>query len=225
MILIGHFDSPYVRRVAISLTLLGIDFERNPLSVFSDADALRAFNPLGRVPVLVIEGGEALVESGAILDYLDERVGLERALLPLSGQARRADVQLMVLATGMADKAVSIGYEQRRTPDKMDEGWMARCRGQVRSALAELERRYQSRRQADGRWLQPEITTAVMLGYVRMRQPALVPAGSYPALEALCVRAEASPAFRACRPSAAELGGSPEEVRAALARLTGEAPR
>ena len=63
--LVGQYDSPFVRRVAVSLTVLELPFERQPLSVFADAGALRALNPLGRVPALLIEDGECLIDSAA----------------------------------------------------------------------------------------------------------------------------------------------------------------
>ena len=88
MILIGMFDSPFTRRVAISATLLGISFEHRNWSVGKDFERIREYNPLGRVPTLVLDGGETLVESAMILDWLDEQVGPTRALLPASGAAR-----------------------------------------------------------------------------------------------------------------------------------------
>ena len=66
--LIGHYDSPFVRRVGVSMHVLGIPFERHLLSVFSGAEEMRAFNPLVRVPVLVLDDGERLIDSAAILD-------------------------------------------------------------------------------------------------------------------------------------------------------------
>src|SRR3954447_8723517 len=106
MILVGQYDSPYVRRVAVSLRLLGIAYEHAPLSVFADAQAMRAFNVLGRVPTLVLDGGEAIIDSAAILDWLDETVGPERSLLPPHGPERRQALRLVALATGVADKAI-----------------------------------------------------------------------------------------------------------------------
>jgi glutathione S-transferase len=111
--LIGHYDSPFVRRVGVSLHILGMPFERQLLSVFSNAGELRAYNPVGRVPALVLEDGEVLVDSAAILDHLDEVAGPERALMPASGAARRDAMQKIVLATGINDKAVAITYERR----------------------------------------------------------------------------------------------------------------
>src|SRR5258708_27001426 len=103
--LIGHYDSPFVRRVGVSLHALAIPFERNRLSVFSDADEMRAFNPLVRVPALVLDDGECLIDSAANLDHLDETVGPERALLPPGGKARRNALQTVRLATATSDNA------------------------------------------------------------------------------------------------------------------------
>jgi glutathione S-transferase len=222
--LIGHYDSPFVRRVGVSLHLLDMPFGRRLLSVFSNADALRTHSPLGRVPALVLEGGECLIDSAAILDHLDEIAGPERALLPAGGKARRDALQKIVLATGVNDKAVAITYERRKAADKVDESWIARCRSQQDGALAALEDRFVSEAPGDPRLAQPEITVATTLGYVRLRQPETLPPGRYPALEALSARAEAHPAFKACQPTLQEIGGPPEEARAALLRLLGDGP-
>ena len=112
MFLIGQYDSPFVRRTAIALKLYGIPFEHRPWSTFGDADKIAPYNPLLRVPVLVLDGGEALVDSAVILDHLDETVGPERAMLARSGPARRKQLRTIALATGLGDKAVSLIYER-----------------------------------------------------------------------------------------------------------------
>jgi glutathione S-transferase len=221
--LIGHYDSPFVRRVGVSLHVLAIPFERSLLSVFGDAEEVRAFNPLVRVPALVLDDGECLIDSAAILDCLDERVGPERALLPASGKARREALMTVVLATGINDKAVAITYERRKPPSKVDETWIARCRGQQEGALGALERQFAEASPAGARLMQPEITVAAMMGYIRLREPDMLAPGRYPALEALSVRAEAHPAFKACLPTREEIGGPPAEAKAALLRLQGGA--
>src|SRR5262245_20220586 len=104
MVLIGMFDSPFVRRVAVSMKLLGFPFEHRNWSVGKDQGEIRKYNPLGRVPTLVLDEGEALMESSAILDYLDDTVGAQRSLLPRSGAARRRGLKLMAIATGAAEK-------------------------------------------------------------------------------------------------------------------------
>jgi glutathione S-transferase len=222
--LIGHYDSPFVRRVGVSLHVLGIPFERQLLSVFSNAEEMRAFNPLVRVPALVLDDGECLIDSAAILDHLDETAGPERALLPAGGKARRDALQKIALATGVGDKAIAITYERRKPAAKIDETWIARCRGQQEAALAELARRFAGGKAGAGRLMQPEITVATMLGYVRLRQPETLPAGRYPALEVLSDWAEAHPAFKACLPTPKEIGGDPQDAQAALLRLQGHGP-
>src|SRR3546814_2976325 len=95
MILVGQFDSPFVRRVAISLRVLGFTYEHDKRSVFGDFDSMRRTNPPGRLPSLVLEDGTVLIDSAAILDWLDEKVGPERALIPPAGPARQRALQLL----------------------------------------------------------------------------------------------------------------------------------
>ncbi|HIC28961.1 MAG TPA: glutathione S-transferase family protein, partial [Rhodospirillales bacterium] len=57
MILVGQLDSPFVRRVAVSMNIYGLPFERQVISVYADADAVRAVNPLGKVPALILDDG------------------------------------------------------------------------------------------------------------------------------------------------------------------------
>ena len=82
MILVGQYDSPFVRRVAVSLRVLGLAYEHDTRSVFADFDAMRQVNPLGRIPSLVLDDGETLINSTAILDWLDQSVGPGRSLVP-----------------------------------------------------------------------------------------------------------------------------------------------
>jgi glutathione S-transferase len=130
MILIGQFDSPFVRRVAIAMRLYGHDFEHRPWSVFGDGAKIARFNPLMRVPTLVMDDGEVLIESSAILDALDQMAGPENAMNPASGEDRRHALKVCSLATGLNDKAVSMVYEslihKRATP-----AWIERCLSQI----------------------------------------------------------------------------------------------
>jgi glutathione S-transferase len=140
MILIGQFDSPFVRRVAIAMRVYGLDFEHRPWSVFADGEKIARYNPLMRVPTLVLDDGEVLIESSAILDHLDEQVGPERALVPPRGTERRRALQLMALATGTLEKAGAMVYERTlRPPDKQFGPWLERCRVQAEGGLAALE--------------------------------------------------------------------------------------
>src|SRR5215470_971594 len=113
MRLIGNFLSPYVRRVAVSLNLLQLPFELEQLFVFKEPDVVRRHNPLVRIPVLLLDDGASLVESGAILDEIDRLVGLERCLTPSGGLQRRDVVQTTAIAIGCAEKAQWAFYEGR----------------------------------------------------------------------------------------------------------------
>jgi glutathione S-transferase len=205
MQLVGQYDSPYVRRVAVSLHLLGLPFARNAMSVFSDAEAMGRINPLVRVPSLVLDDDEVLIDSAAILDHLDETVGPGRALLPPRGKERRTALRIIALATGAIDKAGAIVYERVLRPaEKRHEPWIARCRAQLEAALEALDAPPLSPWLMGGRVLQPDITVAAMMGYVRLRLPEALPDGRYPNLERLSAAAEALPAFAAARPAADE---------------------
>src|SRR3977135_4070450 len=100
MILIGQYDSPFVRRVAIAMRLYGLAFEHRPWSTFREGEKIAPFNPLRRVPTLVLDDGEALIESTAILDHLDETVGPSRAMIAENGPRRREALKVCALATG-----------------------------------------------------------------------------------------------------------------------------
>src|SRR3977135_4582884 len=114
MFLIGQYDSPFVRRVVIAMRLYGVDYEHRPWSTFGDADKIAPYNPLRRVPTLVLDDGEVLIESTAILDHLDETVGPSRAMIAEGGPRRREALKVCALATGLGDKAVSLGYGRLR---------------------------------------------------------------------------------------------------------------
>ncbi len=223
MILIGHYDSPFVRRVAVTLRVLGLPFERNLLSVFGDAEVMRRINPLGRIPSLQLDDGEVLVDSAAILDHLDEQVGSARALLPTSGPARRRALQLVVTAAGAIDKAGAITYERLlRPPAFAYEPWIERSKLQLVSALEALEAAVPAAGWLLGQKLtQADITASCLLAYLRYRQPEIGPLPRFAKLEGLSAKAEALPEFAMALPDLDEIGGPEAEARASLARLRG----
>lgn len=199
MILIGQYDSPFVRRVGIALTLYELPFEHRPWSVFGDGDRIAPLNPLVRVPTLELDDGLVLVESHAMLDYLDGLVRPEEALFPRQEPERHRALRVAALAMGLAEKAVSLFYELR-LHDRISETWAGRCRGQISGVLAALERERAERR---GDWWSGErighadIALACALRFANDAHPDLVVLSDHPALEAHSARCEELEVFRA----------------------------
>lgn len=140
MLLIGVNRSPYTRRVAITLKAYDVPFEQRSLSGFADRAAVRASNPLGRIPALVLDSGETLIDSGAIIDHLDETYGRDRALTPAAGANRRAVLKVAALMMGACDKALQAAYTRNHTPaEKIHQPWIDDCNAQVMNALAAVD--------------------------------------------------------------------------------------
>jgi glutathione S-transferase len=199
MILIGQYDSPFVRRVGIALMLYGLPFEHRPWSTFGDADKIRPYNPLTRVPALVLDDGTVLIESHCMLDYLDSLVPADRRMFPTTEPARRHALKVAALATGLADKAVSLFYEKRLHRD-VSEAWVDRCLTQLTATLTALEAD-RANRHGDywfgDRVGHADIAVAAALRFVTEAHPGLVSMAKFPALGAHGSRLEALPAFQA----------------------------
>ena len=140
MVLIGVNRSPYTRRVAITLKAYGVPFEQRDLSGFANRAEVRATNPLGRIPALVLDSGETLVDSSAIVDHLDETCGGDRPLTPAKGADRRAVQKIAALMMGASDKSVQAAYARNHTPaEKVHLPWIDDCNAQVMNALAAVD--------------------------------------------------------------------------------------
>ena len=144
MMLIGQYDSPFVRRVGIALTIYGLAFEHAPWSTFGDADKIAKHNPLRRVPTLVMDDRTAYVDSAAILTRIDAMVGPQRAILARQGEDGRDLMRIAAMAVGVADKAVSLLYE-RVLREAAFPMWVDRCRLQIGETLDLLEAERQLR--------------------------------------------------------------------------------
>lgn len=198
MILLGQYDSPFVRRVAVTLHYYGLPFEHRPWSVWGDADKIAQHNPLRRVPTLLLEDGSALVETFAILDYLDELAPPERLLLPASGKLRREGLRIAALAAGVADKSVSLLYASL---DLMQPSprWTERCRAQVLETLGLLNVERASR--PSPYWFGDDLSHADVgfacaYRFTRDAHPGLVDPKRFPALTAQADRCEALSEFQ-----------------------------
>jgi glutathione S-transferase len=201
MKLVGMFDSPYVRRVAISMRLFDLPFEHANWSIGRDQARIAELNPLGQVPVLVLDDGEVLVDSAVILDYLDQRVGPARALVPASGEARRRVLGFTALAAGVADKARLQASEHVFRPEALRyEPLRLRLRAQMFATCERLERVCAAR--ADAPWLfgdaitQADITLGCALTYASETVGLPVGEAALPALRARFERIAQLPVFR-----------------------------
>lgn len=197
-VLVGQYDSPVTRRVAIALHHYGIAFDRDTRSIFGDAAALAQISPLTRIPALVLPGGEVLIDSAAILDHLDQQVPAERALIAREGAARRQVMQATVLAQGTLEKIAAVVYERHfHSPGHRSLDWQDRCLSQLTAGLAEMERRCLSPWFCGPAFSHADVMVACTLRYAHLRLPEVVPPGRYPSLHRLATRCEALPAFQA----------------------------
>ena len=197
MQLIGMLDSPYVRRVAISLQLLGLPFEHQSISVFRGYDEFRKLNPIVKAPTLICDDGVVLMESTLILDYA-EALAAPRSLMPAAPAARRDALRILGLALAACEKSIQIVYEhQLRPSEKLHQPWLTRVTQQAHAAFAELERAIAARGSAAPAWDQAAITAAVAWYFTQAMHPEAFPADSHPVLAALSAAAEATPPFAA----------------------------
>jgi glutathione S-transferase len=191
-------DSPFVRRVAITMELLGIPYQHRSVSVFSGYDQFRQINPVVKAPTLVCADGEVLMDSTLIIDYLEMSAG--RSLMSAEPAHRRHALRLVGLALAACEKTVQIMHEKRlRPPEKQHEPWLDRIGEQLRAALLLLEPEA-DRLEAGAAICQAGVTVAVTWRFARIVLPDEILAKDYPALAAHSARAELLPAFMAAPP-------------------------
>ncbi len=190
MKLIGMLDSPYVRRVAITLKHLGIAFEHQSVSVFRDFERFAQINPVVKAPTLVCDSGEVLMDSGLILEYLALIAGPGQAYANLPEQVR--GLRLIGLALAACEKSVQIVYEKNLRPAEKQHGpWLERVSGQLDAAYTQIEKEL-SRQPLpeDGTIRQEGISLAVAWSFSKMMLPEHCPASRYPHLEHFTAYAE-----------------------------------
>jgi glutathione S-transferase len=190
MKLIGQYDSPFTRRVGITMKLYGLSFEHSTWSVFGNADELGKINPLIRVPTLVLDTGEALIETAAIIDYLDSLVPAQRRLLSQTQPDRYRVLQAVSLASGISDMAIRLFYEQR-LHNEPSPVYVERLTRQITQTLAALEQ--QPLR--SGSLSQADIAITCMYRHLSECHPSITVKGLYPILEKHCAAHEMTQVF------------------------------
>ena len=200
MQLIGMLDSPYVRRVAISLQLLGLRFEHRSISVFSTFAQFQQINPVVKAPTLVCDDGEVLMDSTLILEYAEALAGSRKSLMPSGMAERQHALRVIGLALAACEKCVQIVYERSLRPaEKLHEPWVARVTGQLLAAYEALESELQRRplAVASSTINQAGITAAVAWHVTQQKLPGVVPPAGYPSLREFSSQAETLPEFMA----------------------------
>jgi glutathione S-transferase len=195
MKLVGMLDSPYVRRVAISLDLYGIEFVHEPLSVFRTYAEFAEINPVVKAPTLVLDDGTVLMDSSLILDYLETLAPADKKLLPQQPAALARDLHTLGLALAACEKSVQIVYEHNLRPaEKQHAPWLERVSGQLLAAYGLLDKHLA---QASGEALtQASLTAAVAWSFSQFTVASVVKTDAFPNLQRHAERLEQHPAFK-----------------------------
>ncbi|MBV8036520.1 glutathione S-transferase [Roseateles sp.] len=198
MKLIGMLDSPFVRRVAISMRLLELPFEHAAISVFRGFDAFQSINPVVKAPTLVCDDGSVLMDSTLLLVYAEALAG--RSLMPGAPAELAHELRLIGLALAACEKTAQIVYERALRPaEKRHDPWVQRISGQLLAAYGELEHELAARPLAvtADALTQAGISVAVAWTFTQSVLAAQVPATDFPALLGHAAACEALPLFRA----------------------------
>ncbi|ARI09418.1 MULTISPECIES: glutathione S-transferase family protein [Klebsiella] len=194
--LIGMMDSPYVRRVAISLELYGVEFESHPLSVFSSFDAFSRINPAVKAPTLLLDNGIRLMDSSLILAYFEGQASPARKLLPVDPLAQASDLQTLGFILAAGEKAVQNVYEHNLRPaEKQHNPWIERITIQLLAACREWNTLLENRPAAavpD----QVAVTSTVIWTFIQSMIPHVVYAGDFNHIQSAAELYEAHSAFK-----------------------------
>lgn len=204
MILVGRNLSPFVRRTALVLKSLGVAYDVSPLSTADQMEEISKLNPVGRVPCLILDDGEAIVDSAAIIDHLLEAHDPDHKLLPASGAERRDVLRLTSIATGAMEKTVASSYERNRRPaEKVHQPWVDQVDGQAASGMAALDA---AAAKSSSGWLHgdsvtlADISAVAAYDFMANRVSYQLERASFPALAALSARCGEQAAFSETHP-------------------------
>ena len=197
MILVGQLDSPFVRRMAATLNHYKMTFDRHVLSVFGDRDEVLRLNPLGKVPALIIDEGETLVDSAMIIDYLDELAGPARRLTPAAGTVRRDVLRLATVAMGVSERAVQLRIETVRRPAHLQsDEFIENYRRSIRDSLDFLEREARAPWITGEQLTQADFAVTAALTHLSAKVEAFADLRAWPGLAGIREAGEALGAFK-----------------------------
>lgn len=204
MQLIGYLDSPFVRRVAVSMQFLNIDYQHRELSIFRDYEEFRTINPMVKVPTLVLEDGQVLGDSTLIIDYLESHIA-ERSLMPANKNDYLSALRYIGTALVAMEKVAQLVYETSQRPEDLQHGpWITRLEQQLEGAAEMMESTVSSCADSPYQWLlgddltQADISIAIAWRFMMYTERVNLQPSDYPALVAFSARAEVLPEFMAC---------------------------
>ena len=198
MQLVGMLDSPYVRRCAVSMTLLGIPFEHRSVSVFRHMDTFKAINPLVKAPTLVCDDGTVLHDSNLILQYI-EALAAPKSLWPRDTPTLAATLRVTANALVAMEKTVQCVYErQLRPPEKQHQPWLDRVIAQQLAAYDLIEADVAAAGSSylvSGSLTQADISVVTAWGFTQFTESGRVQQARFPAISAFAARLELLPEF------------------------------
>ena len=204
MQLIGFLDSPFVRRTAISMQFLDIEYEHRELSIFRDFEKFRTINPMVKVPTLVLDDGQVLGDSTLIIDYLETHIA-GRSLMPADKYDYLSALQIISTALVAMEKVAQLVYETSQRPEEFQyKPWITRLDQQLKGAVDMLESVLVDQAGSGNKWFfgdkpgQADISTAVTWRFIQHTARVNLEPGDYPALGAFSTRAEELPEFLVC---------------------------
>jgi glutathione S-transferase len=200
MQLISATPSPYARKVRIALAEKSIPFELRTEVPWNSTTATPRYNPLEKLPVLILENGSSVYESRFILEYLEAKHPAP-PMLPDDTDGKLAARHVEVLADGVCDACVLLFWERHRPEEQQSNEWMARQQRKVDGGLAALARIAGEREFVIGdRFGLADIVTGTVLGYLSVRFAELPWRQRHPNLAALSDRLEQRPSFKGSVP-------------------------
>jgi glutathione S-transferase len=199
MKLVGSKTSPYVRKIRVILAEKKLAFDFIEESAWNADTTVPRYNPLNKVPALVMDDGEAIYDSAVISEYLDALSG--GGLIPADAAARARVRRDEALGDGIADAGITAFLERKREAARQDPAWIARQLDKVNAGIGALSKSLGAKQYLGG--AQPnvaDIACACALFWAEFRMPELGWRGTHPSLKAWAERMESRPAFQATRP-------------------------
>jgi glutathione S-transferase len=200
--LIASLTSPYVRKVRVALVEKKIEYQLVEASPWDAGNPVHAWNPLGKVPVLILDDGTRLFDSRVIVEYLDTVSPVSR-LIPEPNRQRIAVRRWEALADGICDATQALVLERRRPARQQSKAWVERQQQKVAAGVAELAHELEEKAWCSGEsYSLADIATGCALGYLDLRHPDLDWRGDHANLARLADKLAKRPSFQETVPPA-----------------------